>query len=97
MIAPTEASSGQNPVEVNLGDHVEGRYSNVVMITHTATEVILDLSVHLPGLPGPKVVSRIILTPEHAKRLLSALSENVQQYEKRFGPIQHPEERKPPV
>lgn len=97
MIGPTDPNGGQNSVEVNLGEHVEGRYSNVVMITHTATEVILDFSVHVPGLPGPKVVSRIIITPEHAKRLLSALDDNIKKYEKRFGTIHHPEERNPPA
>lgn len=92
-----DAHGGQNSVEINLGDQVEGHYSNVVMITHTATEVIMDFAVHMPGLPNPKVISRIILTPEHAKRLLAALADNVQQYEKRFGEIRHPEETQPPA
>ena len=67
------SSADARQVELNLGDHVEGRYSNVVMITHTPTEVVLDFAVMMPGMEKPQVVSRVIVTPEHAKRLLAAL------------------------
>ena len=61
----------QNHIELDLDKEVaQGQYSNLAVITHSVSEFILDFAEMLPGLPKPKVVSRIILTPEHAKRLL---------------------------
>lgn len=65
----------------------KGIYSNMVMITHSNTEFVLDFASVLPGAPGPQVQSRMIMAPEHAKRLLAALSENISRYENAFGPI----------
>ena len=55
----------------------EGTYSNLAIINHSASEFIVDFINVMPGTPKAKVKSRIILTPEHAKRLTKALAENV--------------------
>lgn len=68
-------------------DVAGGKYSNLAVITHSRSEFILDFAAMLPGTPQPDVVSRIIMNPEHAKRLLMALGDNVSKYESQFGPI----------
>lgn len=75
-------------IDVELTEEVaEGSYSNLVMISHSQSEFVMDFIVMLPGMPKAKVKSRIILTPEHAKSLLTALKENIDIYEKNFGKI----------
>ena len=64
-----------------------GKYSNLALITHSRSEFILDFAAMLPGLPQAEVISRMIMTPEHAKRLMFALMENVNKYEASFGNI----------
>ena len=66
----------------------KGSYSNLAIITHSHSEFIIDFAEMLPGLPKPEISSRIIMTPEHAKRLLNALIDNISKYESQFGPIQ---------
>jgi len=68
-------------------DEATGTYSNLVMITHSPSEFILDFIAVMPGLPKAKVVKRMILTPDHAKRLANALNDNVVRYEKEHGTI----------
>jgi hypothetical protein len=65
----------------------EGTYSNWVMITYGPSEFIIDFGRFLPGLPKTKVYSRIVMTPQHIKRLLRVLENNVSNYEKKFGEI----------
>lgn len=65
----------------------KGSYSNLVVITHSPSEFILDFVEMLPGVQKPEVVSRVILTPEHAKRLLQALNDNIRKYESSNGTI----------
>ncbi len=65
----------------------KGSYSNLVIITHSHSEFILDFATMLPGLPKPEVTNRIIMTPEHAKRLMIALQDNISKYENANGPI----------
>ncbi len=65
----------------------KGSYSNLAIITHSHSEFIIDFATMLPGLPKPEISNRLIMTPEHAKRLLSALSDNISKYESQFGPI----------
>ncbi len=65
----------------------QGRYANLAIITHSLSEFIVDYAVHLPGLSKAKVHSRVILTPEHAKRLLYSLQENINRYESKHGAI----------
>ncbi len=70
------------PVEL-----AEGAYSNLVMISHSPTEFVLDFITMLPGLPKPRVISRIVMSPEHVQNFLNALKENVEMYESSFGKI----------
>jgi len=65
----------------------KGTYSNLAIITHSRSEFIIDFATILPGLPKPEINNRIVMTPEHAKRLLNALSENISKYEGQFGQI----------
>ncbi len=65
----------------------QGHYANLAIISHSTSEFVLDFAAVLPGLPKAKVKSRIILSPEHAKRLLLSLQENVGRYEKNVGNI----------
>lgn len=79
-------------IEIELSAQVaEGTYSNLAVITHSTSEFVIDFIRVMPGLPKAPVKARIVLTPEHAKRLLSALEENVKRYEMQFGPIRLPE------
>lgn len=66
----------------------QGSYSNLAIITHSHNEFIFDFATMLPGLPKATVGNRIIMVPEHAKRLLAALSDNVKKYESQFGTIE---------
>lgn len=65
----------------------KGHYSNLAIISHSATEFILDFAQLFPGIPKAEIVSRVIMNPEHAKRLLFALQDNLQKYEKAHGEI----------
>ncbi len=78
----------QGQVEIELPDEeAQGTYSNLVMIAHSPSEFILDFISVMPGAPKAKVVKRMVLTPDHAKRLANALNDNVQKYEKEHGKI----------
>lgn len=68
-------------------DVAQGSYSNLAIITHSGSEFIFDFVRIMPGITKPKVQQRIIMTPEHAKRLLNALQDNIAKYESTFGPI----------
>ena len=77
-----------NQINIELTDEVaEGIYSNLAIITHSPSEFIIDFVKMMPGSPKAKVKSRIILTPQHAKRLYKALAENLNKYESTFGSI----------
>ncbi len=64
-----------------------GTYSNLAIITHSHSEFIIDFATMLPGLAKPEVGNRIIMTPEHAKRLFLALKDNINKYENQHGTI----------
>ena len=66
----------------------QGVYSNMVLITHSSNEVILDFVSMMPGMPKANVASRVVMVPEHAKRLLFALQDNIAKYEAQFGKIE---------
>jgi len=77
-----------NALNIELSEAIaEGEYANLALIAHSSSEFVVDFIRLLPGLPKAKVKARVILTPEHAKRLLAALEENVQKFEQSFGPI----------
>lgn len=82
----------QNPeqqLQIDLSqDMAKGVYSNFAVISHSHAEFVVDCASMLPGQPKAQVVSRIILAPEHAKRLAMALQENIMRYEQEFGKIQ---------
>ena len=65
----------------------EGIYSNLAIINHSPSEFVVDFIQMMPGVPKAKVKSRIILTPQHAKRLMKALNENVLKFEDQHGEI----------
>lgn len=76
-------------INVELSEEVaEGTYSNLAMIAHSNSEFVIDFIRLMPGVPKAKVKSRIIMTPDHAKRLLAALKDNINKYEQAFGKIQ---------
>lgn len=78
----------KNELSLELRPEVAtGTYSNLAIITHSHSEFIIDFAGMLPGMPKPNITNRIIMNPEHAKRLLIALQDNVKKYESNFGPI----------
>ena len=75
-------------ISVELGDkEAEGIYANLAMIVHSPTEIVIDFARVMPGMPKTKVLSRIIMTPMHAKLLYMALEDNIKKFEKQFGDI----------
>lgn len=79
----------QHGIDVELDAEVaQGHYSNLAIISHSTSEFILDFAAIMPGLPKANVKSRIILTPEHAKRLLMSLQDNIARYETNVGRIE---------
>jgi hypothetical protein len=81
-----------NQISIELKEDIaQGIYSNLAIITHSPSEFIVDFVRIMPGVPKAEVKSRIILTPEHAKRLLMALKDNVAKYEATNGPIRQAE------
>jgi len=82
----------KNQINIELSEEVaEGVYSNLAMITHSNSEFIIDFIKMMPGIPKARVKSRIILTPQHAKRLYRALKDNISKYENMYGTIDIPE------
>ena len=82
----------ENQLNIELSEEVaEGTYSNLAIITHSNSEFIIDFVKVMPGVPKAKVKSRIVLTPQHAKRLLNALKDNISKYESIHGMIKETE------
>jgi hypothetical protein len=78
----------QTGINIELSEETaQGIYSNLVIIAHSSSEFVVDFVRVMPGISKAKVKSRIILTPEHAKRLLSALQDNILKYESTHGAI----------
>lgn len=76
-------------LQMNLRpDMAQGVYSNLALISHSPNDFVIDFASIMPGMPKAEVVSRVILAPEHAKRLLAALQDNVTKYEREFGTIE---------
>ncbi len=83
-----DATEQTQQVNIELGEkEAEGIYSNLAIITHSNAEFVLDFTRILPGSPRARVLSRIIMTPIHAKLLLSAIKDNIDKYELKFGEI----------
>lgn len=86
----------QNHLNIEIDEIVaDGVYSNLAIINHSVSEFVVDFVNIMPGRPKSKVKSRIILTPQHAKRLLKALSDNVNRFESAHGEIKDYEQ--PPI
>jgi hypothetical protein len=78
----------QQQLNIELSEDVaQGTYSNLAIITHSPSEFVVDFVRVMPGIPKASVKSRIILTPEHAKRLMLALQENILKFESLHGPV----------
>jgi hypothetical protein len=75
----------------------EGQYANLAIITHSHAEFVIDFVNVMPGTPKSRVKSRIILTPQHAKRFMKALNENVVRFENQNGKIQDLEDVQLPM
>lgn len=83
-----EKKKAKNQINIELPEDVaEGVYANLAMISHSESEFVIDFIRMVPNVPKAKVKSRVILTPQHAKRLLRAMSDNIAKYENQFGPI----------
>lgn len=84
----TKGQKKGKPIEIELKeDEATGTYSNLVMITHSPSEFVFDFIAMMPAVQKAKVVKRLILTPDHAKRLSKALIENIRKFENENGPI----------
>ena len=84
-----EEKTKKDGLNIELSEEIaEGSYSNLAIINHSPSEFVLDFIQMMPGVPKAKVKSRIILTPQHAKRLMKALNDNVSKYEDQHGEIQ---------
>ena len=87
-----------NQLNIEISEEVaEGNYSNLAIITHSHAEFVIDFVNVMPGTPKSKVKSRIILTPQHAKRFMKALTEYVNRFEQLNGKIQDLEEVQLPL
>lgn len=79
----------ENQVNIELNEETAlGVYSNLAIITHSPAEIISDFIQLMPGMPKGKVRSRVIMTPQNAKRFMKAMIENIQNYEQTFGVIE---------
>jgi len=86
----------EQQINIELSEEMaEGVYANLAMIAHSNTEFVIDFIRLMPGVPKAKVKSRVILTPEHAQRLLIALQDNISKYEDNFGTIRQTSEPMP--
>jgi hypothetical protein len=94
-MADQDPKKSLKPQQINIElteEIAEGVYSNLAMVAHSNSEFVVDFIRLMPGVPKAKVKARVILTPEHAKRLLQALSDNISKYEDSFGLIKQADE-----
>ena len=93
-MSDTPGRPGSPQVQINASDEVaRGRYSNNMLVTHTREEFILDFLLTAPN--GTQLVSRVMVSPGHMKRVLAALSDNLRKYEANFGEVIAPEGGQP--
>ena len=86
-----EQNKFSQELDIELSENIaEGEYVNLAVISHSTSEFVIDFVRMMPGLPKAKVKSRVILAPEHAKRLLLSLQENIARYEASLGQIAIP-------
>ncbi len=95
-MADAKNPDNKNKINIQVDEAIaEGQYSNLAIINHSVSEFVVDFVNIMPGNPKSKVKSRIILTPQHAKRLARALADNVRKFEKAHGEIKDYD--KPPI
>lgn len=88
-----EKALKRNQISIELSEEMaEGEYANLATIAHSNSEFVIDFIRLMPGTPKAKVKARIIVTPEHAKRLLFALKDNIEKFEDTFGTIKQTDE-----
>jgi hypothetical protein len=79
---------GPHQISIELGDkEAEGIYANLAMIMHSPTEIVIDFARVVPRSTKARVMSRVIMTPMHAKIMMMALDDNLKKFEKQFGEI----------
>ena len=87
-MADQKKGKGNNQINIELPEEIaEGVYSNLAIISHSNSEFIIDFIRMVPNVPKAKVKTRVIITPQHAKRLLKALNDNVKKFEAQHGKI----------
>lgn len=92
----SDPKNKEGQLNIELSEEVaDGTYSNLAIINHSVSEFVVDFINVMPGVPKAKVKSRIVLTPQHAKRLMKALADNVTRFEKAHGEIKDYEQ--PPI
>lgn len=88
-----EINDQENQLNIELSEEMaEGTYSNLAIITHSFAEFVIDFVNVMPNSPKAKVKSRVVMTPQHAKRLMRALVENVKRFEAQNGTIKEQEQ-----
>ncbi|MCS7176513.1 MAG: DUF3467 domain-containing protein [Candidatus Kapabacteria bacterium] len=89
----------EHQINIELGEQeAQGIYSNLVIISHSIAEFVLDFTRVLPGLPRARVHARILMTPQHAKLFWMALGENIRKYEQQYGEIRvEPQQSMPSI
>ncbi|MFT5197112.1 MAG: hypothetical protein ACI85U_004152 [Candidatus Promineifilaceae bacterium] len=92
---PQQPQQPQKRVTIELPKDLKASYANIAFITHTPAEMILDFAQVLPRTPKGEIVSRLIMSPMHAKSFLKALETNVANFEKQYGEIKIPEKPHP--
>lgn len=94
MIMDNNQNKQGQQLQIDLPQEVAGGvYSNFAIISHSSSEFVLDFAALVPGVPKAGVRSRVLMAPEHAKRLLAALQDNVLRYENEFGKIRIPNQQ----
>ncbi|GGD88443.1 DUF3467 domain-containing protein [Planktosalinus lacus] len=97
-MADNQDKKKQNQINIELDESIaQGIYSNLAIINHSQSEFVVDFVTIMPGAPKSKVKSRIILTPQHAKRFLKALNDNIKRFEKTHGEIKDFEQPQIPL
>jgi hypothetical protein len=90
--------NNENKLNIELPEEIaDGVYSNLAIITHSQSEFVCDFVQMMPGMPKAKVRSRVVMTPQNAKRLLNALKDNIQKYEQSVGQIKDDGNNMPPM
>lgn len=92
MTKKTDPQPKQTKLNIELPADLEATYSNLTLISHSTSEVIMDFARVMPNIPKSKVHARIVLTPMNAKLLLRALADNLQKFEAKYGEIKMPEQ-----